>query len=238
MFDSILLILYFSAYLFWECVENMNYVKTLSLVLIIMMVSFAIACKNDKNQQAKNKDLKKAEKTEQKEEEIDIKGGNPMVLMKTNKGDIKIELFQDKSPITVENFISYVNDGFYNGTIFHRVIPGFMIQSGGFTEDMQQKAAKQPIKNEADNGVSNKRGTLAMARTPDVDSATSQFFINVADNDFLNHGTRDFGYAVFGKVVDGMDIVDIIVSVKTSNSSMHQNVPEEAVFIESIEILE
>jgi len=238
MFDSILLILYFSAYLFWECVENMNYVKTLSLVLIIMMVSLAIACKNNKNQQTKTEDPKQAEETEQKEEKIDIKGGNPMVLVKTNKGDIKVELFQDKSPITVENFISYVNDGFYNATIFHRVIPGFMIQGGGFTEDMQKKAAKQPIKNEADNGVSNKRGTLAMARTPDVDSATSQFFINVGDNDSLNHGPRDFGYAVFGKVVGGMDIVDSIVSVKTSNSGMHQNVPEEAVFIESIEILE
>ncbi|HWP93721.1 MAG TPA: peptidylprolyl isomerase [Thermodesulfobacteriota bacterium] len=158
--------------------------------------------------------------------------------MTTSLGDIKIELYPDKAPITVENFLSYAKDGFYNGTIFHRVIPGFMIQGGGFTPNMEQKPTKSPIKNEADNGLKNEPGTIAMARTSVVDSATSQFFINQVDNQFLNHGSRDFGYAVFGKVVEGMDVVNKIAQVKTGRVGPFQDVPLEPVVIESVKIVE
>ena len=154
-----------------------------------------------------------------------------MITIKTNHGDIKVELFDDKAPITCENFRQYIADGFFNDTIFHRVIPNFMIQGGGMDADMSQKATRAPIKNEADNGVSNRRGTLAMARTMDINSATAQFFINLRDNDFLDHGTRDFGYAVFGEVVDGMDVVDAIAAVPTGNKGGHQDVPVETVTI-------
>ena len=154
-----------------------------------------------------------------------------MITIKTNHGDIKVELFDDKAPITCENFRQYVADGFFNDTIFHRVIPNFMIQGGGMEADMSQKKTRAPIRNEADNGVSNRRGTLAMARTMDVNSATAQFFINLRDNDFLDHGTRDFGYAVFGEVVDGMDVVDAIAAVRTGNKGGHQDVPVETVTI-------
>jgi len=161
-----------------------------------------------------------------------------VVIISTSKGDIKVELFKNEAPITVENFLSYANDGFYDGTIFHRVIPNFMIQGGGFTPDFVQKETKAPIKNEATNGLKNDRGTLAMARTQVVDSATSQFFINVVDNDFLNNGARDYGYAVFGKVTDGMDVVDAIAGVSTANKGMHGNVPTEDVVIESVKVVE
>ena len=154
-----------------------------------------------------------------------------MITIKTNHGDIKVELFDEKAPITCENFRQYVADGFFNDTIFHRVIPNFMIQGGGMEADMSQKKTRAPIKNEADNGESNRRGTLAMARTMDVNSATAQFFINLRDNDFLDHGTRDFGYAVFGKVVDGMDTVDAIAAVATGNTGGHQDVPVDTVTI-------
>jgi len=154
-----------------------------------------------------------------------------MITIKTNHGDIKVELFDEKAPITCENFRQYVADGFFNDTIFHRVIPNFMIQGGGMEADMSQKKTRAPIKNEADNGETNRRGTLAMARTMDVNSATAQFFINLRDNDFLNHGTRDFGYSVFGKVVDGMDVVDAIAAVPTGNQGGHQDVPVETVTI-------
>ena len=159
-----------------------------------------------------------------------------MITIKTNHGDIKVELYDEKAPISSENFRQYVTDNFFDGTIFHRVIPNFMIQGGGFDADMNQKSTRDPIKNEADNGMSNKRGTLAMARTSVVDSATSQFFINLSDNDFLDHGGRDFGYAVFGEVADGMDIVDKIASVKTGNHGGHQDVPVDAVVIEKVTI--
>ncbi|MBF0437792.1 MAG: peptidylprolyl isomerase [Magnetococcales bacterium] len=158
-------------------------------------------------------------------------GANPMVTLTTNHGDIVIELDEKKAPITVKNFLSYVDSGFYDGLIFHRVIPGFMIQGGGMTPDMQEKPNKDPIKNEADNGLLNSRGTLAMARTQVVDSATSQFFINLADNAFLNNGKRDFGYAVFGRVTSGMEVVDKIAQVKTGNRKGHGDVPMEAVTI-------
>ena len=159
-----------------------------------------------------------------------------MITIKTNHGDIKVDLFDEKAPITCENFRQYVTDGHFAGTIFHRVIPNFMIQGGGFDADMHQKPTRDPIKNEADNGVSNARGTLAMARTMVVDSATAQFFINLKDNDFLDNGTRDFGYAVFGEVSDGMDVVDAIAGVQTGNHGGHQDVPVEAVEITEVTI--
>ena len=156
-----------------------------------------------------------------------------MITIKTNRGDIKVDLFDEKAPISCENFRQYITDEFFNGTIFHRVIPNFMIQGGGFDTDMRQKSTRDPIKNEADNGEGNRRGTLAMARTMDINSATSQFFINLRDNDFLNHGGRDFGYAVFGEVSDGMDVVDAIAGVATGSVGGHQDVP-----LETVEIIE
>jgi peptidyl-prolyl cis-trans isomerase A (cyclophilin A) len=161
------------------------------------------------------------------------KGGNPMVIFSTNYGDITIELYPEQAPVTVENFLSYVDKGFFDGTIFHRVIPGFVIQGGGFTAEMQQKPTDAPIKNEADNGLKNERGTLSMARTSDINSATSQFFINLRDNAVLDHGARDYGYAVFAKVVDGMDVVDKIAGVPTGTHGMHRDVPKEPVIVES-----
>ena len=157
-----------------------------------------------------------------------------MVLLSTSLGEIKIELYDKEAPETVSNFLGYVNDGFFDGTIFHRVIAGFMIQGGGFSSDMQQKSTKPPIKNEAANGLKNELGTLAMARTNVVDSATSQFFINVKDNDFLNHqGQANFGYCVFGKVVEGLDVVHQIEAVATGRSGMHDDVPVTPVVIQS-----
>ena len=161
-------------------------------------------------------------------------GDNIVVIIKTSKGDIKLNLFKDKAPITVENFLKYVDSGHYEGTIFHRVIANFMIQGGGFTSDMQQKATKAPIKNEAQNGLQNKRGTVAMARTQVIDSATSQFFINVVDNAFLNFRSPDmngFGYCVFAEVIEGMDVVDAIRAVPTGRQGPHSDVPTEPVEI-------
>jgi peptidyl-prolyl cis-trans isomerase B (cyclophilin B) len=165
----------------------------------------------------------------------------PKVKLNTNHGTIVLELDAEKAPQTVENFLQYARDGFYNGTIFHRVIDGFMIQGGGMEPGMVEKATRAPIKNEADSGLSNVRGSVAMARTPDPDSATAQFFINVSDNEFLNFRapTPDgWGYAVFGKVVEGMDVVDRIKAVKTTTRGHHQDVPEEDVVIESVDVEE
>jgi cyclophilin family peptidyl-prolyl cis-trans isomerase len=162
---------------------------------------------------------------------------NPTVTISTSMGDIRVELDADKAPITTKNFLEYVKEGFYDGLIFHRVIPGFMIQGGGMDPQMKQKGTKSPIKNEAANGLKNKNGTIAMARTNVVDSATAQFFINVKDNDFLDHrGTSAdaYGYSVFGKVIGGMDVVQKIEKVKTSNSGMHQDVPADPVLINSM----
>lgn len=163
------------------------------------------------------------------------KGGNPVVLLETSMGNIKVELFPDKAPISVKNFLAYVKEGHYDGLIFHRVIRGFMIQGGGFTPDMREKRpAHPPIRNEAGNGLTNDRGTIAMARTGVVDSATAQFFINVVNNDFLNHRNetpQGFGYAVFGKVTEGMDVVDKIRSVPTGTVRMFADVPKEPVTI-------
>ncbi len=169
------------------------------------------------------------------------KRSNPLVKLETSMGEITVELYADKAPATVANFLQYVKDGFYNGTIFHRVIPTFMIQGGGFDAQMNQKPTRAPIQNEADNGLKNEAYTLAMARTMDPNSATAQFFINVADNQFLNHTAKNpqgWGYAVFGKVVKGQDVVDKIKAVPTGNKGMHQNVPLEPVTITKATVVE
>jgi len=166
--------------------------------------------------------------------ETATQGDTPVVIIKTSKGDIRLNLFRDKAPITVDNFLAYVDSGHYEGTIFHRVIGNFMIQGGGFTSDMQQKPTMAPIKNEAQNGLKNKRGTVAMARTQVIDSATSQFFVNVVDNEFLNFRSPDmsgFGYCVFGEVVEGMDVVDAIRAVPTGRQGPHGDVPVDPVEI-------
>jgi peptidyl-prolyl cis-trans isomerase B (cyclophilin B) len=162
-----------------------------------------------------------------------------MITLHTNYGDIAIELDFDKAPKTAANFKQYAEDGFYNNTIFHRVIDGFMVQGGGMTEQMEQKPGRAPIENEADNGLKNLTGTLAMARTNDPHSASSQFFINVQDNDFLNHSgktAQGWGYCVFGKVIDGMSVVEKIRKVQTGSKGMHQDVPLESVLIENVTV--
>ena len=162
------------------------------------------------------------------------------ILMTTTVGPITLELDADNAPKTVENFLSYVSNGFYDGTIFHRVINNFMVQGGGFTADMEQKATQAPIENEANNGLKNARGTIAMARTQDPHSATAQFFINVQDNDFLNHtgeNMQGWGYAVFGKVTEGEDVLDKIRCVQTGSQAGHQDVPVEPIIIESVTVI-
>ncbi len=166
------------------------------------------------------------------------KSANPKIKMETSKGTLTIELFPEQAPITVENFLQYVDDNYYTDTIFHRVIGSFMIQGGGFTADLEQKETRDPIKNEAANGLSNKCGTLAMARTGVVDSATGQFFINVVDNNFLDYkddSAQGFGYCVFGEVIEGLDVIDEIKKVKTANQGHYQDVPVEPVVILSTE---
>ena len=165
---------------------------------------------------------------------------NPVVVMETTHGNITIELLQDAAPITVENFLQYANDGFFEGTVLHRVIPGFMIQGGGLRSDLTEKPTRAPIRNEADNGVSNARGTISMARTSVVNSATAQFFINTADNarslDHSGTSPRDYGYAVFGRVTAGMDVVDAISGVSTTRQGPHENVPVEPVVISAVAV--
>lgn len=165
-----------------------------------------------------------------------------MVILETSLGAIKVELYPDKAPVSVKNFLAYVKEGHYDGLIFHRVIRDFMVQGGGFTKEMKERGSKHPpIKNEADNGLSNDRGTLAMARTSVVDSATAQFFINVVNNDFLNHRGKTpqgYGYAVFGKVVEGMDVVDKIRAVPTVNRGMFQDVPSTPVTINKATVVQ
>ena len=165
--------------------------------------------------------------------------GNPVAIIATSFGDITVELFKDRAPVSVENFLSYT-DGFFDGTIFHRVIPGFMIQGGGFTAEMIEKPTRPPIRSEATNGLSNVRGTLAMARTASLRSATAQFFINVADNraklDHKGYSPGDFGYAVFGRVLSGMDVCDRIAAVKTHSVGPHEDVPVEPVVIKSVRV--
>lgn len=174
--------------------------------------------------------------SKEEEKQSMSKKQNPLVIFKTNKGFIEVELYADKAPVTVENFLSYVNAGQFNDTIFHRVIDGFMIQGGGFTPEFKQKPTSAPIKNEANNGLKNTRGTLAMARTSDPDSATAQFFINLADNGFLDYKSSTpsgWGYAVFGKVTKGMDVVDQIAKTKTGSNAQHRDVPLQPIIIES-----
>lgn len=164
---------------------------------------------------------------------------NPMVTMKTNHGTVQIELYKQEAPLTTQNFLDYVQAGFYDGLIFHRVIPDFMIQGGGFEVGMKQKSNNQPIQNEADNGLKNTRGTLSMARTGDPHSATSQFFINLKDNEFLDHTgktPKGWGYAVFGKVVSGMDVIDKIAAVDTGSHGPHQDVPRDDVVITKMSV--
>jgi peptidyl-prolyl cis-trans isomerase A (cyclophilin A) len=156
-----------------------------------------------------------------------------MIRFETSLGDFTIELLEKEAPVTVENFLQYVDSSFFDGTIFHRVIPGFVIQGGGFAEDMTQKRTNAPIKNEADNGLKNLRGTLSMARTNDINSATSQFFVNLKDNDFLDNSRGNFGYAVFAKVTEGMDVIDKIAGVKTGRKRGHDDVPVDAVTVKS-----
>ena len=170
----------------------------------------------------------------------DIEGALPVVEMKTSLGTIRVELYPEKAPQTVENFLAYAREGFYDGTIFHRVIEGFMIQGGGFTAEMTEKGTRSPIENEADNGLKNERGTIAMARTMEPHSASSQFFINSKDNPPLDHSdksVRGWGYAVFGRVVEGLQVIDAIEGVATTNRSGHQDVPVEPVIIESVRLL-
>ncbi len=164
---------------------------------------------------------------------------NPTVEVKTNQGTIVIELYRDKAPKTVDNFLQYAKDGFYNGTVFHRVIDNFMIQGGGFEPGMKEKVTRAPIENEAKNGLKNETGTLAMARKPDPHSASAQFFVNLKNNDFLDYPGRDgWGYAVFGKVTQGMEVVNKIAKVPTGNAGGHQNVPTTPVVIESVKLNE
>ncbi|HEY4366279.1 MAG TPA: peptidylprolyl isomerase [Steroidobacteraceae bacterium] len=162
-----------------------------------------------------------------------------MLEFKTSHGTFTVQLFDKQAPISVENFLRYADAGYFDGTVFHRVIPGFMIQGGGLTADLKNKSGQfDPIENEAKNGLKNKRGTLSMARTNDINSATSQFFVNVADNDFLDHKPGNYGYAVFGRIDSGMDVIDAIAAVKTGNKGGHQDVPTETVTIESAKRIE
>ncbi|WP_373017755.1 peptidylprolyl isomerase [Thiomicrorhabdus sp.] len=165
----------------------------------------------------------------------------PKVIIQTTMGDITVELDAEKAPIGTENFIHYVMDGFFNGTLFHRIIPNFMVQGGGLLPGMEDKPSGEPIENEADNGLKNERGTIAYARTMDPHSATTQFFINLKDNSFLNHSGKDtqgWGYAVFGKVVDGMDVVDAMAKVETTSRRGHQDVPVEDILITKTTLIE
>jgi peptidyl-prolyl cis-trans isomerase B (cyclophilin B) len=207
--------------------------RYISLAIVAILVIFAIF--------AVQKQLKPTDTPKQaiKQQPTGTKSMN--ISMKTNHGTITLELYPDKAPITVKNFIEYIESGHFNGTIFHRVIPGFMIQGGGFVPGMSQKDVNAPIKNEADNGLANDDGTIAMARTPDPDSATAQFFINVKDNSFLNYSSptpQGWGYCVFGKVVEGMDVVRAIEKVATASAGMHQDVPVDDVIIEDVQVIE
>jgi len=157
-----------------------------------------------------------------------------MIRFETTLGDFTIEFFEKEAPLSVANFLRYIDDGFFDGTIFHRIVPGFVIQGGGFTEDMTQKKTHPTVKNEADNGLKNERGSLSMARTNDVNSATSQFFVNLKDNDFLDHSRANFGYAVFARVTEGMDVIDKIAAVETGRRRGFDDVPDEAVIMKSV----
>ncbi len=205
---------------------------------VLSAVAHAADAKTAEKQPVAEKTTKKSETKKPKAKSKEVKKVNPNVVqvtLVTSKGTLKIELDKEKAPVTVENFVSYVKAGHYDKTIFHRVIDKFMIQGGGFDEKMTQKSTKSPIKTEASNGLKNVRGSLAMARTNDVNSATSQFFINLVDNSFLDYPNNG-GYTVFGKVVDGMNVVDDIATVKTGSFGMHGDVPLKPVVIESVKV--
>lgn len=210
--------------------------KIVKLFSILSLILFAAACaKQELNTTAPTK-----QETKQISQKSNSQENTMQVSLKTNKGEILLELDGKNAPNTVENFVQYVKDGHYNGTIFHRVIKGFMIQGGGFNPDMDQLPTREPIMNEADNGLKNNKYTIAMARTMDPDSATAQFFINTNDNDFLNFRSQTpqgWGYAVFGKVVKGQEVVDAIESVATTRKYPHDDVPVEAVIIEKAELV-
>ncbi len=161
-----------------------------------------------------------------------------MIRIETTMGDFTIELYEKEAPVTVANFLQYIDDGFFDGTVFHRIVPGFVIQGGGFTEDMTKKSTRATIKNEAANGLKNLRGTLSMARTNDADSASSQFFVNLQDNDFLDRSRGNFGYAVFAKVGEGMEVIDRIAAVETGRRRGHEDVPLEPVIMKSVRRIE
>jgi cyclophilin family peptidyl-prolyl cis-trans isomerase len=230
----------------WLGLSKEGDMKTLACIAtsIMLVVAFAASTlaetpsedKTGKPSAAESEMTVKIDKA--KEAEM---AANPQVLLETNYGNIKLELFKKEAPISVDNFLSYVREGFYDNTIFHRVVTGFVLQAGGMTEEMDQKKQKAGIKNEAKNGLSNKRGTLSMARTQDINSGTSHFFINLVDNTRLDHRGEDgatYGYAVFGKVIEGMDIVDKIADVKVTNKGMHKNVPAKPVLIKKAEIIQ
>lgn len=209
------------------------YVVTFFLVTITFFQSANAEEKT--NEKAKVENQENA-KNEDKKAVVSKKGKSMLVIFETNQGNFKVKLDSEKAPKTVENFLKYVDDGFYNGTIFHRVIKGFMIQGGGFTPDLNQKTTRAPIKNEANNGLLNKRGTLAMARTMDPHSASAQFFVNLVDNaflDFRGENIQGWGYAVFGEVVEGMDVVDKIASAKTTSKKGYDDVPEAIIEVKS-----
>ncbi len=215
--------------------------RTLQIAVVLTMAAGIVALAGCSAHSETNKTpvtKPKPETTEKTVKENDTSAAkNPVVIIETSMGVIKAELWADKAPETAANFLHYVDEKYYDGLIFHRVIAGFMIQGGGFTPDMQQKPTHEPIKNEASADKPNARGTLAMARTSDVHSATAQFFVNLANNEFLNHTdktARGFGYCAFGRVIEGMDVVDKIAAVKTGNAGQHQNVPVEQVVIKSI----
>lgn len=214
---------------------NRRFLFTLVLgAVTVTAFMLVFGCK--KEESAVSGDSNEQEVLRKEPKEIDV--GPKTVKLETSMGGIVIELDDEKAPVTAKNFLEYVEDGFFDGTIFHRVIPGFMVQGGGFTADMQRKATRPPIVNEAANGLKNDRGTVAMARTNDPDSATSQFFINHKDNDFLNYaGPSKPGYAVFGRVVEGMDVVDRIAAVKTTRVGPNDDVPVEAVVIKSARLV-
>lgn len=202
--------------------------------VILLLVTFALVsgCDKDKADVSKENNAKNAIK-----ETRQMDAGTKKVKLTTSMGDIVIELNEDAAPVTVKNFLRYTEEGFYNGTIFHRVLPNFMIQGGGFDADMVEKPTHKPIVNEANNGLKNDKGTIAMARTDNPDSATCQFFINHTDNDFLNYAGPKTGYAVFGKVVEGMDVVEKIASVQTANKGQYTDVPVKTIVIESAEVV-
>ena len=212
--------------------------KTSQFIFTLFLMSFMAACGADKTKDIKS--VKTNDTSTKTTQSTGAKMSNPIIKMETSKGTITLELDAKNAPLSTANMVSYVEDGFYDGIIFHRVIPNFMIQTGGMNPDMSEKPNKAKIKNEANNGLKNDRGTLAMARTPDPHSASSQFFVNLKDNDFLNFTSESqagWGYAVFGKITDGMDVIDEIAKTKTGNHGGHGDVPLEAITITKMSVV-